>query len=80
MKRYKKINPNLTTTFNKRKLSDDILQKYESCLARLLGSPGYGDKPCEITEECWEIMMRPGEIGYVLTHKAPYFMSGEQRG
>lgn len=80
VKRNRRIKPNLATAFNKRKLSDDILRKYEPCLARLLGSPGYGDKPCDVTEECWEVMMRPGEVGYVLTHQALYFMFGEQRG
>lgn len=31
-------------------------------------------------KECLEVMMRPGEVGYVLTHQALYFMFGEQRG
>ena len=80
VRRYSKINSDLIAAFNKSKLSDDILQKYEPCLARLLGSPRYGNKPCDVTEDCWEVMMRPGEIGYVLTHQALYFMFGEQRG
>lgn len=75
-----RIDPKLVTKVDKRKLSDDILQEYEPCLARLLGSSGYGDKPCDVAEECWEVMMRPGEIGYVLTHQALFFMFGEQRG
>ncbi|XP_078350933.1 UPF0764 protein C16orf89 homolog [Oculina patagonica] len=80
VKHYKRIDPNLSTAFDKRKLSDDILHDYEPCLAKLLGSPGYGDKPCDVPEECWEIMVRPGEIGFVLTHQALYFLFGEQRG
>ena len=80
VKPYKRIDQNLSTVVDKRKLSDDILDMYEPCLARLLGSPGYGDKPCDVSQECWELMVRPGEIGYVLTHQALYFMLGEQRG
>ena len=80
VRRRNRIDPKLVTKVEKRKLSNDILQKYEPCLARLLGSPGYGDKLCDVTQECWEVMMRPGEIGYVLTHQALYFMFGEQRG
>lgn len=80
VKRYKRIDPSLSTAFDKRKLSDDILHDYEPCLARLLGSPGYGDKPCDVPKECWEVMVRPGEIGFVLTHQALYFLFGEQRG
>lgn len=80
VKPYKRIDQNLTTAVDKRKLSNDILHVYEPCLAKLLGSPGYGDKPCDISQECWEVMVRPGEIGYVLTHQALYFMFGEQRG
>ena len=80
VKRYKKIDPNLTMAFDKRKLSDDILNKYEPCLAKLLGSPGYGGKPCDVPKECWEVMMRPGEVGFVLTHQALYFLFGEERG
>lgn len=80
VRRHNTINPNLVTGFNEEQLSDDILWKYESCLARLLGSPVHGGKPCVITAECWGLMTRPGEIGYVLTHQALYFMLGEQRG
>lgn len=80
VKPYKRIDQNLITAVDKRKLSNDILHVYEPCLAKLLGSPGYGDKPCDISQECWEVMVRPGEIGYVLTHQALYFMFGEQRG
>ena len=80
VRRHNTINPNLVTGFNEEQLSDDILRKYESCLARLLGSPVHGGKPCVITAECWGLMTRPGEIGYVLTHQALYFMLGEQRG
>ena len=80
VKPYKRINQNLISAVDKRKLSDDILHVYEPCLAKLLGSPGYGDKPCDVSQECLEVMLRPGEIGYVLTHQALYFMFGEQRG
>ena len=80
VRRHNSINPNLVTGFNQGQLSDDILWKYESCLARLLGSPVHGGKPCVITAECWGLMTRPGETGYVLTHQALYFMLGEQRG
>ncbi|KAK2567295.1 UPF0764 protein C16orf89-like protein [Acropora cervicornis] len=79
VRRHNTINPKLVTGFNEEQLSDDILWKYESCLARLLGSPVHGGKPCVITAECWGLMTRPGEIGYVLTHQALYFMLGEQR-
>lgn len=80
VKAYKRIDLNLITAVDKRKLSDDILHVYEPCLAKLLGSPGYGDKPCDVSQECWDVMVRPGEIGFVLTHQALYFMFGEQRG
>lgn len=80
VKPYKRIDQHLISAVDKRKLSDDILHVYEPCLAKLLGSPGYGDKPCDVSQECWEAMVRPGEIGYVLTHQALYFMFGEQRG
>ena len=80
VKKYKRIDPNLTTAFDKRKLSDDILRDYQPCLAKLLGSPSYGNKPCYVPEDCWEVMVRSGEVGYVLTHQALYFLFGEQRG
>ena len=80
IKKYKKINPKLVTPFDNKKLSDDILHKYQPCLARLLGSALYGSRPCDMPKECLEVMMRPGEVGYVLTHQALYFMFGEQRG
>ena len=80
VKPYKRINQNLISAVEQRKLSDDILHVYEPCLAKLLGSPGYGDKPCDVSQECLKVMLRPGEIGYVLTHQALYFMFGEQRG
>lgn len=80
VKPYKRIDQHLISAVDKRELSDDILHVYEPCLAKLLGSPGYGDKPCDVSQECWKAMVRPGEIGYVLTHQALYFMFGEQRG
>ena len=80
VKPYKRINQNLISAIDEGKLSDDILHVYEPCVAKLLGSPGYGDKPCDVSQECLEVMLRPGEIGYVLTHQALYFMFGEQRG
>lgn len=80
IKKYKKINPKLVTPFDNKKLSDDILHEYQPCLARLLGSALYGSRPCDMPKECLEVMMRPGEVGYVLTHQALYFMFGEQRG
>ena len=80
VKKYRKIDPKLTTPFDNNELSDDILHDYEPCLARLLGSPLYGSRPCDVPKECLEVMMRPGEVGYVLTHQALYFMFGEQRG
>ena len=80
VRRHNTINPNLVTRFRMGQLSNDILQRYESCLARLLGSPLYGGKPCDVTSECWNLMIRPGEVGYMLTHQALYFMLGEQRG
>ena len=79
-KRFKRVNPSLVTAINIKILHNDILQDYKPCLAKLLGSPEYGSKPCNVTEDCWEVMMRPGEIGYVLTHQALYFMFGEQKG
>lgn len=79
-KRFKRVNPRLVTAINMKILHNDILQDYKPCLAKLLGSPEYGSKPCNVTEDCWEVMMRPGEIGYVLTHQALYFMFGEQKG
>ena len=79
-KRFKRVNPRLVTAINIKILHNDILHDYKPCLAKLLGSPEYGSKPCNVTENCWEVMMRPGEIGYVLTHQALYFMFGEQKG
>ncbi|XP_068729194.1 UPF0764 protein C16orf89 homolog isoform X2 [Montipora capricornis] len=80
VRRHNTVNPNLVTRFTMGQLSNDILQRYESCLARLLGSPLHGGKPCDVTSECWNLMIRPGEVGYMLTHQALYFMLGEQRG
>ena len=80
IKKYKKIKTTFVTPFDKKKLSDDILHEYQPCLARILGSALYGSRPCDMPKECLEVMMRPGEVVYVLTHQALYFMFGEQRG
>ena len=78
---HRRINKNLIEPFNKSRLLDDIIQLYEPCLARMLGSPRYGSgKPCDISAQCWAVMVRPGEIGYVLTHQALYLILGEQKG
>ena len=53
-------------------------RKYEACVAQLLGS--LGTRPCDVTDACWGMMVTHGAIGYGLTHKALYFMFGEQRG
>lgn len=68
VKLYKRINQNFILVVDKRKLLDDILYVYELCLVKFFGSLGYGDKFCDVLQECLEVMLCLGEIGYVFIY------------
>lgn len=65
---------------NDQKETSNIGQAYQPCMEALLGSGGPGYEPCNVTDQCWQVMTSAVNVGYTLTHQALYFMLGISRG
>lgn len=80
IKAFRKLVPSLATPLTKGNFNRQTDHLYKPCMTQLLGNASPGAKPCNVSNACWDMMVERGDVGYGLTHKALYFLFGEQRG
>ena len=53
----------------------------DNCMTGLIGSQSDGVKePCQISDECWDLMTKKGADSYYLTHQGLFLLLAENRG
>lgn len=79
-KSFKKLDYSMYIPANKRSDISFDEDTSDTCMTQMTGTGEEITKPCQLSDQCWNLMMAKGTNGYALTHQALFLLIGETKG